>query len=113
MRLDFIHFKSHLGLPREPGVYLVYSGEVILYVGGTRNLRERWLDHKRRGEFLRAGADKIGFCVLEDWRRVERELQWKLLPLLNREPFLGINRYLPPKTGYLKWLDGKVQLMAG
>lgn len=42
-------------LPAIPAIYLVYQQDKLFYVGKTKNLKARWLNHHRLIQFLKAG----------------------------------------------------------
>lgn len=42
-------------MPMLPGVYIVYQGEEVLYVGKTQNLQQRWKAHHRRYQLTMFG----------------------------------------------------------
>jgi hypothetical protein len=99
-------------LPTEPGVYFIFAGGNLLYVGGTQNLKERFVDHKRFVDFREHGADGICYLPTRDWKRLERQYQVELTPPLNKELFLGESRFKSPKQGYLKVVGGFVVKVA-
>lgn len=77
-------------LPELPGIYLVFAGESVLYIGQTVNLRNRWRAHHRHSAALQAGADKVRWIDasgMTDEERAQREadLITSHLPLLCRE----------------------------
>ena len=105
----YLDLKALKRLPDTSGVYFVFSGGELLYIGGTRNLRSRMTDHKRFLDFRSYGVD--GLCYLEagDWVTLERQYQVKLTPKLNKELFLGSKRYKSPKIGYFRLINGQPQ----
>jgi len=99
-------------LPTEPGVYFIFAGGNLLYVGGTKNLRERFIDHKRFVDFYQHHADGICYLPTIDWKRLERQYQVELTPPLNKELFLGDSRYKSPKQGHYRVSGGFVVRVA-
>lgn len=53
-------------VPRIGGVYEVWSGDKVLYVGQGRCMYSRLYNHGRRSEFLELGADKIRWTAVAD-----------------------------------------------
>ena len=53
--------------PTEPGVYSIWAGNTLLYVGCTgRGIKTRLRTHHRIADFLLHNADRIGFIVISD-----------------------------------------------
>lgn len=67
--------------PERPGVYMLYWGELCLYVGATTNLRARVKSHPHR---MRCTGFRFVECARADLKRVEQEKIDALLPTLNR-----------------------------
>ena len=105
----YLELKALKQLPDTSGVYFVFSGCELLYVGGTKNLRNRMRDHKRFPEFRSYGVDGLCYLPSGDWVSLERQYQVKLTPKLNKELFLGSRRYKSPKLGYFRLVNGQPQ----
>ena len=78
-------FTNKCNLPAAPGVYLVYAGSELLYVGASSNLKQRFSKkHKYQARFINHGADRIGYVLTDDFKRLESELIISNQPKLNR-----------------------------
>lgn len=78
-------FSNKCNLPAAPGVYLVYAGSELLYVGGSSNLKQRFSKrHKYQARFIDHGADRIGYLVTSEFKRLESELIINHQPKLNK-----------------------------
>ncbi len=80
-------------LPMEAGVYSVFAGEKLLYIGESDCLRIRVRFHNRLQEFLVYGADEVRFIKVGQFpmcgairRQMEAFLTWKWNPSLSRTP---------------------------
>ena len=80
-------------LPDSPGVYIVFGPKAgsrsstnrPLYVGMSKNLRQRWADgHHKALACLREGAKTIKFAVTDDYVEFEEIMINHLNPPLNR-----------------------------
>lgn len=78
-------------LPDGPGVYIVTSSCLVLYVGQSGNVRARWTGHQRRSECASLGAERV--IAIEalpaDLQKIESVLISELTPILNQQ---GIRR---------------------
>lgn len=78
-------FSNKCNLPAAPGVYFVYAGSELLYIGASSNLKQRFSKkHKYQARFMSHGADRIGYLVTDDHKRLESDLIIDLQPKLNR-----------------------------
>lgn len=78
-------FTEQCNLPAAPGVYFVYAGSELLYIGASSNLKQRFTKrHKYQARFIDHGADRIGYVPTDDYKRLESELIIELQPKLNR-----------------------------
>lgn len=73
-------------LPTCSGLYVVFRGAEVLYVGQARNLRQRWAGHHRFAQLRDLGADSIAWTPreIEDLNESEAALIADLRPRLNR-----------------------------
>lgn len=78
--------------PQEPGVYFVWAGGDVIYVGRTRNtFRVRLIQHHKCREFERHKANNITYVVMsgEDVREIKATEKFyieKFNPILNAAP---------------------------
>lgn len=72
-------------LPKASGVYVVLSGDTVVYVGASVNIRARWGSHHRISEIKH--LSNVSICYFEmpidDAARLEQLLITQLQPLLN------------------------------
>lgn len=64
------------------GVYALYRGKELVYIGHTGLFRTRILCHRRRFKF-----DAIKVAPIDNYaerKRLERKLIWRLTPVENR-----------------------------
>jgi excinuclease UvrABC nuclease subunit len=76
-------------LPDAPGIYLILDGDECLYVGQSRNLRQRWKVHHRLRQIRQLSADLVIAWLIaapSELRTIERLLIEQLQPRLNRAP---------------------------
>ena len=86
-------FSEKSNLPAAPGVYFVYAGSELLYVGGSSNLKQRFSKkHKYQARFIDYGADRIGYVLTDDFKRLESELIIELQPKLNKYGLWTVSR---------------------
>lgn len=87
-------------VPEDAGVYMVHDLRGVLYVGLSRNLRQRFVQHDRlrRNRLLNLAMDRPVGVISFSWRLVgdrrtrvalERDLIAALQPVCNRQ-LLGI-----------------------
>ncbi len=75
-------------LPRRAGVYVVRQGDLVLYVGMTKDFRERWYSHKVMVKVRKYGRDcEIEICCFcmskqEAWMSEKAFINF-LHPVLN------------------------------
>lgn len=55
-----------LEAPKSGGLYTVYSGDMVLYIGTTKNLAKRLRQHGLIPEFLRCGVDRVEWVICLD-----------------------------------------------
>ena len=103
------HFAGEYGerLPQMPGVYVVYGeNDVVLYVGQTKNFKQRHMSHGRIDEFLEQ-ARRLE-CFREDGLEARKSLEKRLIdelkPLLNGHQDWskirpGCREHTNPRTG--------------
>ena len=83
-------------VPADAGVYLIHDLRGVLYVGQSRNLRQRFIQHDRlrRNRLLRLAMNRPVGVLKFSWRLVadenqrsafERELIAVLQPVCNRQ----------------------------
>ncbi|WP_445206905.1 GIY-YIG nuclease family protein [Aminobacter sp. Piv2-1] len=83
-------------VPDDPGVYLIHDLRGVLYVGQSRHLRQRFVQHDRlrRNRLLRLAISRPVGIMKFSWRLVadeeeravfERELIAILQPVCNRQ----------------------------
>lgn len=86
-------FTKQCNLPAAPGVYLVYAGSELLYVGASSNLKQRFSKkHKYQARFIDQGADRISYLVTDEYKRLESELIIRNQPKLNRYGLWTVSR---------------------
>ncbi len=69
-------------LPEVAAIYLVYQGEVLLYIGRTENLKQQWVQHHRLGQFEECEDVRIAWFPE---RENPPQLEATLLNLLEQE----------------------------
>lgn len=69
--------------PDSPGVYMLYWGDICVYVGASSNLRARVKSHPYRKLCTRFRHIE---CTRDELQRVEQEQMDALRPTLNRAP---------------------------
>lgn len=47
METATVPYKDHKAMPQQPAVYVARDGDTVLYIGSTKNLRQRWMFHHR------------------------------------------------------------------
>lgn len=83
-QLESVSLLHKSQLPEIPAIYLVYQGEKLLYIGRTKNLKQRWLTHHRQKQFTQLEDARIAwFPCTEDAPEVETTLIELLEPELN------------------------------
>lgn len=88
--LPYVPFGEYRTLPAIAGIYLVWQGETLLYLGKAGNIRRRWESHHRHSQMRDLQADRIAWMPYADLLtldEMERELIDQLEPVLNRQPF--------------------------
>lgn len=94
--MNKLPYKIRSKLPSVPGVYYVYSGEVLLYIGGSRNIKQRFdKRHNYQNLFYLHNVDSIGWMEATNYARLERTEILRLKPLLNKYNSCGFRRYTP------------------
>lgn len=81
-----VDFKHRWQLPMSGGVYLVYSDEMVIYVGQTQNFAWRWRNHHRRFEIRKYPNVTIRYIEMgaDEAVRIEKQLIEELSPIINR-----------------------------
>lgn len=79
-------------LPAVSGVYAVYEGQILMYLGSTVNLRTRLFIHRQTnsklGRLVDSGKATIKYrpsFKYGDWAMVELRLINRLKPVLNKK----------------------------
>jgi len=83
--LPSVRFDARWQLPESPGVYVVMSGDAVLYVGvAYTSIRGRWRSHARQRTATVMGADRIAYMICDDERWWAEEYAiFHLQPVLN------------------------------
>src|ERR1035441_5611701 len=93
VKASFLNLKV---VPESPGVYAIYSGASVIYIGQSVNMRHRLSDHYRemlsesasRFDNYRLKSVKFRPCKkLEEWLSLELKLIHRLSPALNVRVF--------------------------
>jgi excinuclease UvrABC nuclease subunit len=72
-------------LPNKPGVYAIYDGTQLVYIGSTSSLRNRFGMHKKLMNGLNFAHIKVSFSSsYGDWTKRELRLIKRLNPELNK-----------------------------
>jgi predicted GIY-YIG superfamily endonuclease len=86
-----------LSSPLESGIYAVFNGKTVLYIGQAENIKARLTGHTLTKSFVAEEADCIRF-IFEERAELRRAMErfmihhWK--PKLNREHFpVGTMRF--------------------
>jgi excinuclease UvrABC nuclease subunit len=87
------------GIPEATGLYCVWNGSEILYIGTSKNLRQRLMSHTLRDVFAIRGANAVTFVALS----CEESNSW-ISDLGNRQKRLSMEKWLiglhhPPLNG--------------
>ena len=91
-------YSDRASLPRKPGIYYIYAGSNpftrrLLYIGISKNLRERHTDnfgygsHHLSAQFKALGASRIEYRTIDNPRQLKHEEAIaiaKYQPLLNK-----------------------------
>jgi excinuclease UvrABC nuclease subunit len=72
--------------PKKPGVYFVVTTTKCLYIGESKNLRERLATHNHKG-LMKCAHVVTEWFECGDRKNVESDLIERLRPLLNGVPF--------------------------
>ncbi len=82
------HFPMEAGAvpPRWVGVYVLFAGEQAVYIGQSRNVKQRLKAHWRDPEKRASGIERwwVMTCEPADLSRVESDLIFEHQPLLNK-----------------------------
>lgn len=82
-----LRFSDRTSLPKESGVYYVYSGwwvfSKLLYIGESDNMGRRWRSHERAKDLAAAGATAIRYKLIENR---ERRLHVEAVEILGLDP---------------------------
>ncbi|MFM6077120.1 MAG: hypothetical protein ACKPCI_01170, partial [Dolichospermum sp.] len=71
--MNKLPYKIRSKLPSVPGVYYVYAGELLLYVGASSNLKQRFdKKHNRQNLFYLHSVDSIGWLEPTTYAALER-----------------------------------------
>jgi len=83
-QLESVSLLHRSQLPEIQAIYLVYQGERLLYIGRTKNLKQRWLTHHRYKQFAQLEDVRVAwFPCQEQVPEVEATLIELLEPELN------------------------------
>ena len=101
-------------LPAAPGVYAIYEGDDLVYIGSSDNLRRRLKAHAWSGRWgwVERPA-RVKFSPTQfGWRSRERRLVKRLTPPGNRQwhPVNGKRRRLRRVGGRLLFVTGREAL---
>ena len=58
-------------VPSGAGVYCVWVGEEVVYIGSSGDMQARLRSHNNRGSFISAGADRITWMKLPNEDRIK------------------------------------------
>lgn len=102
------------GIPFEAGLYSVWAGDVLLYIGVSERLWLRLSGHDLRNKFLECGANRVLWMLCPDRTarfETERHLSLVHKPMLCRMKFrvpvvkttikLAVKDGLPEAMAYL------------
>ena len=82
--------------PTYSGLYFVYEGEELVYVGRAKNIRKRWMGHHRKKMF---SALKCVVCFMEtECLEKEKDFIDKFKPKYNFWKDYGTTDYTDPKV---------------
>ena len=82
---------TKMSLPDAPAVYAIYDGPLLMYVGSTSSLRNRFGDHKKKS-FIGFNFGHIKFSLSRkhgDWAMRELRLIKRLKPPKNKNSVRG------------------------
>lgn len=103
--------RERVSFPCQRALYFVFSGEQLLYIGATTDLKQRWLSHHRMDQFIEAGNPRVAWIVIPrrwDLEYVERWAIDQFQPTLNRiyspSPYMVTVKILPETHQKLKYL---------
>lgn len=85
MSIFSVRYADLSGLPPATGLYIVFCGATCLYVGSSKNVRQRIAKHNRRSEFEAHKATHVEFIPvpLDKLAGEENAAVKKLRPKLN------------------------------
>lgn len=84
--LPRVQWQDRRKLPQEPGIYFVFQGEELLYIGKAVNLKARWKHHNRGYQFSLTPSVQIAYWQRnagEDLEGLERLCCRAFQPRLN------------------------------
>lgn len=89
-RLPSVLLQNRAYLPNAGGVYFVLENKLILYIGQTGNLQNRWKSHHRFPQLNGKKEVLISWiqCEQPERLRLEQDLIKLYSPLLNRQKIL-------------------------
>lgn len=94
--MDSITYRYRRLLPPSAGLYYVYAGSELLYIGATSNLQQRFTKkHHHQDLFYECGVTHIGYVLTPDYIALEPMEILRLKPRLNRYLSHWFRRYRP------------------
>lgn len=85
-QLPLVHLANKCSLPTEQGIYFVFSGKVLLYIGKAQNIKNRWVSHHRFTQFQQFKNVVIRWIPSDEIDKTELVLIEHFEPLLNDTP---------------------------
>lgn len=71
LSLPFLLVEERSALPDTAAIYFVLAGDVVLYVGQSVSLRQRWLAHHRLAQLNERGGCRIAWMHVDDARLLD------------------------------------------
>lgn len=97
--LPKVSWDDRTSLPEEPGIYYCYSGFTLLYIGKSKNLRERWGNNNGYGKHHHTAELEYHNCT-----HIHFEVEWDKERMDCKEA-IGIRDLNPPLNRKLEPVD--------
>jgi predicted GIY-YIG superfamily endonuclease len=72
--LPSVPFNEKSKLPEESGIYFCIRDRGILYIGMSKDIKNRWKQHHRHEELLSHSCQKISFLCIPEEKKTFRSI---------------------------------------